>query len=251
MDRRACSSYPSAEQALDDDVLQIRLPDIDDVVYGVPMTEGRMIASASRRRGDPDVSGGIEQFVLEVLVQQADFPQLIGDVLADIGHRAVGSDDDLVVFVTFGLEPHDPAAGVLALVSRRRSRFFCLQLLERVIPEFEMKDVAFPRQQIVCDIDPRHRSQMATDDRHRDDFCHARRIVIAFFDFLQRLPAQSMFRIFRFVKRSDPGINVPAVIVEFDRLDLRSSAGHRLSDFFSTCLKPTMTSATCTPVLSM
>ena len=57
----------------------------------LPVTEGRMFALTSRRRGDPDVSGGIDQFVVEILVQESDFPQLIGDVLADIGNRAVRS----------------------------------------------------------------------------------------------------------------------------------------------------------------
>ncbi len=40
-----------------------------------------------------------ELAVAEVAAQQAELPEVIGNVLADVGDGAVGADDDLGVFV--------------------------------------------------------------------------------------------------------------------------------------------------------
>src|SRR5262249_36303154 len=96
-------------------------------------------------------------------------------------------------------------------------------------PELEMKDVALTRKQVVTDIDPAHRSKVVAHDRHRNKLCHARRVVITLFDFLQGLAAKMVLRILGFVKRSDASINIPAEVVEFDRL-----IGHHAPDVFQT-----------------
>ena len=98
------------------------------------------------------LAGGDPQFRLppvavgEVLAQQAELPQLIGDVLADVGHRAVGAHDHLVRILEAGelcgsLERHDPAAGVLALGFELDGAAL-LQELEGVTEEVEPEDVA-------------------------------------------------------------------------------------------------------------
>ena len=55
---------------------------------------------------DPDLMAvgiAIELAIAEVASQQAELPQVIGDVLADVADRAVGAHDDLRVLVGTGL----------------------------------------------------------------------------------------------------------------------------------------------------
>ena len=74
-------------------------------------------------------------------------------------------------------------------------------------------------------IDAGHRAHMTLCDSHRHHLSHARRVVIAFFDLLQRLRAPVVLRIVRFIERCDPRINIPAVIVEL-LCGIRDHAAH-------------------------
>ena len=63
----------------------------------------------------------IERLVEEILLQESEFPELVRNVLPDVGYGSVGANDDLRVFVGtvsllgFGARStHDPAAFVLA-----------------------------------------------------------------------------------------------------------------------------------------
>src|SRR5271154_2142056 len=90
--------------------------------------------------------------IVEVLAEQAEFPELIGDVFADVGHRTVRTDDDfgLVVFIgvffVFGgaavIPGHDPTAFILAGVDEL-NRAAGFQLFEGGVPEVEMQDFTF------------------------------------------------------------------------------------------------------------
>src|SRR5262249_237918 len=98
----------------------------------------------------------IERFVEKVLLQQAKFPELVCNVLGEVGYRNVGTNDDLVVVIGLGLQAHHPAALVLTL-SLKKNRALLLQLGKSLIPEFKMKNIAFARQQVVMDADASHR----------------------------------------------------------------------------------------------
>src|SRR5215469_8404109 len=125
MDRSSRLFFVSeSDQALNDDVLQIGLPDINYVIDGVAAAKIRVIASAAGGHRGPDVARFIEHFILEVLIEKSDFPQLVGDVFSDIRNRAVRSDNNFVVFVSFSLEAHHPAAGILSLVLEKNRLFF-------------------------------------------------------------------------------------------------------------------------------
>ena len=127
---------------------------------------------------------------MEVLVEQSELPELVCDILADVGDGAVGSDDDLVIVVSLGIDSHHPAALVLAF-GLEEDRITSLELFEGVVPELEVEDVAFARQQVVAHADALHRGEMALHDRHRDQGRHFRGFVAVFFDLLQRFRSQS------------------------------------------------------------
>src|SRR6187455_2524705 len=105
-----------SQQSLADDILKIGLPHIDYVVDGLAMTKGRMNRFTRSRGGHPDIVPVIQMPVVKVLVQQAQLPELVGNILSHIGHSPVGSNDDLVVVISLGIDPHYPAAFVLALI---------------------------------------------------------------------------------------------------------------------------------------
>src|SRR5216684_6874319 len=98
------------------------------------MAEWRSAGLTLLRRGRPErPSVGLlgEAAVPEVATEEAEFPELIGDVLAHVGHDAVGPHDDLFagLFVLFSspflFDSHDPAAGEppLGLEEDRAVRF--------------------------------------------------------------------------------------------------------------------------------
>ncbi len=92
MPRRAC----------DDLVLRIVLAGVDDVVDGVGVAEdgvagSRWVSVEIQQVWDRVF---VELFVAEVLAgEEAELPEVVGDVLADVGDGAVGADDDLGVFI--------------------------------------------------------------------------------------------------------------------------------------------------------
>ena len=105
-------------QAGADDLLEVALADVDDVEHPPGAAEQRVPLDA--------VAGGLPdpllrpEAVAEVAAEQAELPELVGDVLADVGHRAVRADDHLVGVLEAGellglRQRHHPAAGVLPL----------------------------------------------------------------------------------------------------------------------------------------
>ena len=105
---------------------------------------------------DAAVGVGLERAIVEILAQEAEFPELVGDVLAHVGDGAVGADDH---FALFGKAGHDPAARVLAL-GLEVDGLAVLQEFERRGPEFQVKDVAFARQHVVFDVQAEHGRQV-------------------------------------------------------------------------------------------
>ncbi len=111
--------------------------------------------------------------------EQAELPELVGDVLADVGDDAVRPHDHLLAASRFVgvspsarlvvggacafLDPHHPAAGQLAF-GLQEHRALRLQDVEGVRPELQAQDVALVGQQVVADVQPRHRLQVRADD---------------------------------------------------------------------------------------
>ena len=132
-----------------------------------------------------------EAVVAKVAAEQAELPEVIGDIFADVGDGAVGADDDFGVFVKSVLRTvlvlgfcgcacagHDPAAFVLAFVLEiEHAGFF--ELFEGGFPEFEVKDFALARQKIVLDAEAQHGFKMAAQDGGRDEFGDFGRFVAA------------------------------------------------------------------------
>src|SRR5262249_33984904 len=107
-----------------------------------------VVTSSAGRRRNPDVLVLIEDFVLEVLVKKSDFPKLVCDIFSNVRHSAVGSNDDLIVLMAFGIESHNPTSGILARFLEKY-RVLLTKLPERMVPKLEMQNVAFAGQQIV------------------------------------------------------------------------------------------------------
>ena len=99
-------------QRLLQQLLQIRLPYVDDVV-------GRRRAAERRMRcvsGVSDVDHNTLPFgrdaelaVMEIAPEQPELPELVRDVLADVGDGAVRPDDHFLALVTFAIpNPESP-----------------------------------------------------------------------------------------------------------------------------------------------
>ena len=79
--------------------LQVHLPRVDDVVDALRVAERRRVgvAVAGRRRPErPAVGLRREAAIAEIAAEQAELPELVGDVLADVGDDAVRADDDFL-----------------------------------------------------------------------------------------------------------------------------------------------------------
>src|SRR5580765_7871652 len=79
--------------------LEIRLTRVDDVEDPRRMTKWRCARLAAGRRGRPErATIGLlgKAAIVEVLAEESELPELVGDVLADVGDDAVGTDDDLL-----------------------------------------------------------------------------------------------------------------------------------------------------------
>ncbi len=144
-------------------ILQIRLPRVDHVVHQLATTEFRPARRLRLVGADKDrVTVKLSPWpIIEIFAEQAELPKLVGDVLADIGNRVVGTNDDLaVVGILIGLRlecagRHHPAAFVLPLGFQiNRLAFF--QLREGGFPESQVQDLAFARQHIVFNAQPGH-----------------------------------------------------------------------------------------------
>src|SRR5581483_7834573 len=102
----------------------------------------------------------VEPAVAEVFPEEAEFPEVVGDVFADVTYGAVGADDYfLILFSDFRLgicgplgdlcfcdscPPHYPAALVLPL-SFIEEHAAIFELLESGIPEMQVQNLAFAR----------------------------------------------------------------------------------------------------------
>ena len=131
--------------------------------------------------GDPaDLCIGVskERTIFEIATEQAELPQVIGNVFAFIDHGAVRAHDHFCVFVgealrllrdgavtggsggSCGFRPAcDPAAGFRALCLLVDDALFS-QLLERHIPEMQSQDFALARQKVIFDSETIHGAQV-------------------------------------------------------------------------------------------
>ena len=93
-------------QRLLQQLLQIRLPDVDDVVGRRRAAERRMRRVAGRFGRRPQhaaIRTRAELAVVEIAAEQPELPELVRDVLADVGDGAVRSDDDLLALFVLAL----------------------------------------------------------------------------------------------------------------------------------------------------
>jgi hypothetical protein len=127
-----------------------------------------------------------------------------------------------------------------------RTPFF--QLGEGRVPEMQVQDFALARQEIVLDVEAIHGFEMATQNGGRDQFGDGGQFRCRLFDGVQGFAAGLQVLLVLLVPLRDAGVEIPAVVIEARRADERFDFG---AGFFSMCVKPTTTSATCTPVLSM
>ena len=211
------------------------------------MSEGRRRRVALvRGRGPQRTPARLlsDEEVPEVAPEQAEFPELVGDVFPDVGDDAVRSDDDLFArvrridvfgsarepgrripgrhgrgvgrrrraFVLF-FNPHHPAALQSPLVLQEDGvlRF---QNVERGRPEVQSQNVALVGEQVVLDVEPGHRLEMCPHDALDDDRPDRGGVVAAVLEILQRGSANRQTRAIALVPFGHARIQVPAVIVE-------------------------------------
>src|SRR6266851_9296095 len=112
------------------------------------VAEWRRAGLTLLRRGRPErLPVGLlgEAAVPEVVTEEAELPELIGDVLAHVRHDAVGPDDDLFagLFVLFSspflFDSHDPAASEPSL-GLEEDGAVRLQDVEGAGPELQAQD---------------------------------------------------------------------------------------------------------------
>ena len=145
------------------------------------------------------------------------------------------------------LDRHHPAAGELAVLAQVHGALF-LEHLEGASPELEAQDVAFPRQQVVVHVHPRHRLQVGANDTIGDERGHRGVLVAAVLDVVQRVGTQLQPLAIALIPLGGPGIEIPAVVIESSRVGDGRDLARSMP---SSTRNPTTTSATCTPVSSM
>ena len=194
-----------------------------------------MIPFTVRVRGRPQRPSrpAREHAVVEILPEQPQLPELVGDVLADVGDRAVRSHDDLlalfvcvprfiilarVAAVALGglarvLNRHHPAACETSFLLQIHCAA-CFQDVEGLRPELQPQDVAFPRQQVVIDIHPRHRLEMRADDAVGDEARDRGVLVATVLDVVQHLGPHRQPGLVLLVPIRHARVQVPAVVIE-------------------------------------
>src|SRR5579884_621617 len=222
--------------------LRVRLPRINYVVNGLCSAKVWVIRLTRLSRNPAGVVRIFEEFaVSEIPSQQAKLPEMVGDVLADVGYCSVRADDDLGVFIgalaailfrracilspakraAWTANPaaraaHDPAAFIFALFFVIEDATF-LQLLEGQVPEVQMKDLALARQQVVFNAQPQHRFQMPAQNGRRDEVANLRGLACALFNGVQRIEpnlfACRLLRLVSVIPLRDARIQVPAVVI--------------------------------------
>ena len=135
-------------------------------------------------------------------------------VIVGFGLRAFGFR--LRSFEVF-LDPHDPTAGEATFVLQKDGAFG-FQHVERLCPELEPENVAFPREQVVVDIHPRHRLQVAADNALGNECGDLGILVAAVLDVVERLQSKREAGLVLPVPLSDLRVEIPAVVVKAGRV---------------------------------
>ena len=117
-----------------------------------------------------------ERTIIKIKPEKSEFPQLVGNVLANVRDGPVGADNDLFIFLGFSTArlgnhvvpgSHHPAAAILPLLCKVNGPLL-FEHMERFVPEMQVQDVALSREQIVADVDARHCSQVRLRNPHGD-----------------------------------------------------------------------------------
>jgi hypothetical protein len=124
-----------------------------------------------------------------------------------------------------------------------------LQHFERGVPELQVQDFAFLREQVEIDTQAVEGAQMAVHDRGGDHLAGFRRVAMALFNFFQSLVAKLRGAICLPRATASRGCRDPSRGSQI--WARRPALLFRRAIFFSRWRKPRTTSATCTPVLSM
>src|SRR5207249_3891087 len=162
--------------------------------------------------------------VPEVAVELSQLPELVGDVLPGVRDGAVGSNNYLVFVASLALHREKPAAGVLTLGLQTKGARL-LEQLEGALPEVQAQDVALPGQQVVADREALHGGQVTVHDARSDVSGQPGGLAASRLDGVEGLGLQLASRRVLGVEVADPGVQVPAVVVELpsDALDLRQA----------------------------
>ncbi len=83
------------------------------------------------------------------------------------------------------VDPHHPAAGQPAF-GLQEHRALRLEDVERVRPELQPQDVALVGEQVVGDVQPRHRRQVRADDPIDDERAHRGGLAGAVLEIVER-----------------------------------------------------------------
>ena len=167
-----------------------------------------------------------ETTIPKIATEQSKFPELVCNVFSDVGDDAVRAHDHffarfLVCLVRFFgatfFDSHDPASCEAAF-RLQKHRALCLQDVERLRPELQAKDVSLVGEQVVADIQTRHRLQMRVHDPIDDECAHVRGVVAAVFELVQRPGSNVEPALVGLVPFGDPRVQVPAVVVKPGRL---------------------------------
>ena len=199
----------------------------------------RLVLARGRRPQRARIRLRREEAVAEVETKQPELPELIREILADVGDDAVRTDDHLLrcsgrrprssrrLAPSAFLDPHHPAAGELAL-GLQEHRALRLERLEQVRPELQPQDVALVGEQVVADVQPRHRLEMGAHDAVDDQRADRRGVVAAVLEIVEDRGADGEPRLIAVVPLGDLRIEVPAVVVEARRVGDRPDLVDRL-----------------------
>ena len=117
----------------------------------------------------------------------------------------------------------------------------------------QMENLTFLRQKVIFNAQPLHGFQMAANNGRGNQLADLSRFIAATLNVMQRLQTKLQVLLILFIPLRNSRIEVPAVIVK--RMRRRPGSRDQLLDlalpFFSRYKKPTTTSATWTPVLSI
>src|SRR5580700_4425787 len=111
-------------QSCRDHLLRIRLPRIHHVEDFVGVAERRRACVATLACGDPGfvaIGMRVKALVVKIAVEEAELPEMVGDVFSDVRDSAIGSDDDF----GFGLLGGLVVCFVVCIVGGFWLTFFC------------------------------------------------------------------------------------------------------------------------------